>query len=163
MKIIKILIMIFLTLCLIGNSSLAEVIVDVDIEPDEPEPASQITITADIKSEKEIDKVYIVIQECKKDLCFTRENVSMNLVDNVYRTTYKLTKTAATYFEYSFSIKFDDGQWFETEITNVMLKSSSNNSNGGNGENNKTPGFEILLFVIAILLVILLSRRKRLR
>lgn len=161
MKKIKIVIIMVLCFCFFSSIS-AEPIINVDIEPKEPVAGSQITITADISSENNIDKVYLEIQECKEDLCFTKENKTMNLVNSVYKTTYKLTKTEATYFKYSFSIKFDDGQWYETGKTDVTLKSSSNNgTNGGDGENKKTPGFELILLIIVLTIFTILLKRKR--
>ncbi len=84
MKKIKIIFMIVLGLSLLLNSVSAATVINVDVEPSEPAPASKITITADISSDKEIDKVYIDIQECKEDLCFLNENVSMLKVNNNY-------------------------------------------------------------------------------
>jgi len=162
MKEIKIFVIMVLVFCLFSSVS-ADPVVNVDIEPDEPTPTSQITVTADISSEEKIDKVYLEIQECKEDLCFTKENITMNLVNNVYRTSYKLTKKEATYFKYSISIKFENGQWFETEKTDVTLKLISNNgsTNNGNGEDNKTPGFELVLLIVAFIICAFLFKRKR--
>lgn len=164
MKKIKIIIMIILGLCLLNNSVLAETIIDVNIEPDEPEPASQITITADISSDKDIDKVYIEIQECKEDLCFQKENITMTKVSSNYQKNYQLEKDEATYFKYSIAILFDDGSWYnQNEKTEVTLKQASGNggTNGGNGEDDNIPGFELILLITAISLIILI-RRKRL-
>lgn len=165
MKKIKILGIIIFSIFLLSNNVISETIIDVDIEPDEPEPASQITITADISSENDIDEVYIEIQECKEDLCFQKENVSMNLINGIYRTSYKLTRTTATYFKYSFSIKYENGEWYETEKTNVTLKLDSGNgsTNGGDGQNKTIPGFELIILILAASISIFLLRRKRLR
>src|SRR4030042_1032694 len=100
MKKIKIIILIILGLSLLCNSVSAETIINVDIEPNEPVPASKITITANISSEKDIDKVYIDIQECKEDMCFLNENVSMLKVNNNYEKEYQLTRDETTYFKY---------------------------------------------------------------
>ena len=165
MKKIKIIIISILGLCLLNNSVSAETI-NVDIKPQEPEPASQITITADISSEKQIDKVYIEIQECKEVLCFQKENVTMSKVNNNYQKQYQLTREEATYFKYSIAVLFNDGTWYnQTEKTDVTLKSGSSNggTNNGDEDDNKIPGFEIFLLIIAISLTILLSKRKRLR
>ncbi len=166
MKKIKIIIMIILGLCLLNNNVLAETIIDVNIEPDEPEPASQITITADISSEKDIDKVYIEIQECKEDLCFLKENITMTKINSNYQKKYQLQKDEATYFKYSIAILFTDGSWYnQTENTEVTLKPDSSNggTNGGDGEDKNNPGFEFILLITAISFIIFLIRRKRFR
>ena len=152
-------------LCLLTNNVLAETIINIDIEPDEPEPASQITITADISSEKDINKVYIEIQECKEDLCFQKENITMTKVNSNYQKNYQLQKDEATYFKYSIAILFTDGTWYnQTEKTEITLKPASNNggTNDGDGEDKNTPGFELILLITAISLLILI-RKKRLR
>jgi len=166
MKKIKIIMMIILGLCLLSINVTAETIIDVDIEPDEPTPASQITITASISTENEIDKVYVEIQECKDDLCFQKENFTMAKVNNNYQKQYQLLRDEATYFKYSIAILFDDGTWYnQTQKTDVTLKLDSNNgeTNGGDNEDNKTPGFELFLLITAISLITLLFRKKRLR
>ena len=158
--------MIILGLCLLNNNVLAETIIDVNIKPDEPEPASQITITAEISSEKDTDKVYIEIQECKEDLCFQNVNLTMTKVNGKYQKQYQLLKDETTYFKYSIAVLFDDGSWYnQTDKTKVTLKLDSNNggTNNGDGEDNGIPGFELILLITAISLIILVFRKKRLR
>jgi len=163
MKKIKIIFMIVLGLSLLLNSVSAATVINVDVEPSEPAPASKITITADISSDKEIDKVYIDIQECKEDMCFLNENVSMLKVNNNYEKEYQLTRDEATYFKYSIAIKFKDGSWYsQAEKTDITLKPSSNN-NGTNGGNNDSPGFELIIVISAVLIAMLLFKRKRSR
>ena len=158
--------MIILGLCFLSSNVTAETIIDVYIEPDEPTPASQITITASISTENEIDKVYVEIQECKDDLCFQKENLTMTKVNNNYQKQYQLLRDEATYFKYSIAILFDDGTWYnQTQKTDVTLKLDSTNggTNGGDNKYNKTPGFELFLLITVISLVVLLFRKKRLR
>ena len=160
---IKSIIMIILGLFLLSSIVSAETVIDVDIEPDEPAAGSQITIIASISSEKEIDKVYLEIQECKEDLCFQNENVTMTKVNSNYQKQYQLSRTEATYFKYGIAILFEDGTWYaQPEKTDMTLKSGSSN-NGGNGEDKIIPGFEFILLIAVISIVILLFRKKRLR
>ena len=166
MKKIKIITMIILGICLLSSNILAATIIDVDVEPDEPAPASQITISASISGESDINKVYIEIQECKEDLCFQNVNLTMTKVNDKYQKQYQLLKDEATYFKYSIAVLFDDGSWYnQTEKTEVTLKLDSNNggTNNGDGGDKDTPGFELILLLTAISLIILLFRKKRLR
>jgi len=164
MKNIKIVIMMLLSFCLLSNFVTAETEIEVDVQPAEPAPASSITITASITSEKNIDRVYIEMQECKEDLCFQKDNVSMTKTNNNYQKQYQLVMTEATYFKYSLAILFEDGSWFnQSEKTEITLKPSSNGTNGGNNGGNDSPGFELILLFAAISLTIVLFRRKRLK
>lgn len=163
MKKIKIIILMVLGLSFLFNSVSAKTTINVDIEPNEPAPASKITITANITSDRDIDKVYIDIQECKEDMCFLNENVTMVKVNSNYQKQYQLTRDVATYFKYSIAVKFEDGSWYsQAEKTNITLKPSSNN-NGTNGGNNDTPGFELIILIATVLITIFLFKRKRLR
>ena len=162
MRKIKIIFMMILGLSLFCNYVSAEPIINVDIDPNEPAPVSQITITASISSEKDINKVYVEIQECKTDLCFQKDNVTMTKVNNDYQKQYELSRSESTYFKYSIAVLFTDGSWYnQSEKTEVTLKVSNGGTNGGNNGNNDSPGFELIILISAISLTILLLRRKR--
>jgi len=139
------------------------VVEEVIINPVEPTPLSTVTISATITSGDNIDKVCLIIQECKGEtLCFLRVNRTMSLVDSNYQCEYKLQHEYATLFKYNFAI-LGDGEWFETEGTNVTLKLDSGNggTNGGNNGGSSNPGFEFIPLLIAIFVGILLLKRKR--
>jgi len=137
------------------------VVEDVTINPMEPTPLSTVTITATITNGEGIDEVHLMIQECKSDvLCFFMENHTMNLVNGEYQYNYKLQHEDATLFKYNFVI-LSNGKWFITEeTTDVYLKLDSGDS--GNGGND-TPGFELILLLIAIFVGVFLLKRKRYR
>jgi len=159
---------IILSLCLTSAISVAEPVVeDVTITPAEPEVKDTVTITATITSEDEIDEVTLRIKECDENMCMPTESFQMELEDgNTYTYTDELTYAKATYFGYQFIIT-SNGTETETEFTNVTLQPAENGgTNGGNGgddDGNGIPGFELVPLLIAIIIGVLLLRRKRSR
>lgn len=155
---------VILGLCVSSVSVIAEPVVeDVTIDPEEPEPLDTVTITATITSEDDIEEVTLKIKECKADLCWTPVTYDMILDNGNYTATHELEYAAATYFGYSFIIT-SNGNITETEFVNVTLKLDSGNgdTNGGD-EDGGIPGFELVPLLVAILIGVLLLRRKRSR
>ena len=172
--------MVGLFLIVAGLLTSAEPIVeDITVSPDEPEPESEVTFIATITSDESLDQVNIIVRECKKvegqELCFVDSfNESMSSFENTYRTELTLKHDDATYIKYNLVIK-SNGTWYEYEPIQLELSveptngngdgTNGNGSNGGNGGDGDdgTPGFEVIPFLIAIVIGVLLFRRKRLR
>ena len=157
-------VIVILGLYMTSVSVIAEPVAEVTFDPVEPTPVSTVTATATITSDDEIDEVWLTIQECNPTTCFRRENVSMTLSGNDYITEFTLEKSMATYFQYYLAI-LSDGTWYETDLKNVTLKVDADDggTNGGNSSGNSIPGFELVSLLIAIVIGILLFKRKRLR
>jgi len=145
-------------------------VADISVEPLEPEPLSTVSFTANITSEEAVDEVYIKIKECTQSLCFSIKNVSMEFDGDGYSVDFTLEHSDATYFDYWLEIKSGDS-WFTTEQANVTLKIEASNENdndngntGGTEEDNNDgiPGFEILIFIVAVFIALIFFRRKRL-
>ncbi len=159
---------VFLGLCFSSSCVVAEPVVsDVEIDPAIPEPLSTVTITATITSDEDIETVNIVIKECigtpeESGLCYTPETFEMTLAgDDTYTVDYDLHYSDAGYFGYHFEIngvEYGDGD------TNVLLKASpSNGGDNGGDDDNGSPGFELVIVVIAIFIGVVLLNRKRSR
>jgi hypothetical protein len=156
---------VLISLCISGSIVIAEPVVEeVTIDPEEPKVLDTVTITATITSEDVIDEVIIRIKECDKNMCMPTQSYQMNLVNGKYTLTHDLTYAAATYFGYQFIIT-SNGNETETEFENVTLKPAENGgANGGNGGGDGgLPGFELVPLLIAILIGVLLMKRKRSR
>jgi len=160
---------VILSLCVSSAIVIAEPVVEnVTITPEEPEVKDTVTITATITSDDEIEEVTLKIKECDENMCMPTETYQMELEDgNIYSYTDELTYAAATYFGYKLIIT-SNGNITETEFTNVTLTPAANGgTNGGNGGNGDgdggIPGFELVPLLIAILIGVLLLRRKRSR
>jgi len=166
-KIRKITLGLFLTIILAViymPATNAEAIVEYTIEPEQPKPQSEVTIIAKIIDE-DIKSVFLEMQECNTaGTCFGwKTNVSMTPTGNAdeYKATINLEREDSKYFSLRLAIE-KDGEWEYTSTANyhdVMLDRSS--SNGDDNDSNNTPGFEIILMIVAILVGVILSKRKR--
>ena len=126
---------------------------DISINPTSPSPKSTITFTATVTGDQ-IDEVYIVLQECKEGLCYPRTNVSMTKLESgEYRKSITLSKSDATYIQYWLNIK-EGGTWHGSE-DDIILKYLSTN------QDEPTPGFELIVFFISIILLLFIIKRKR--
>ncbi|MCX6665337.1 MAG: hypothetical protein NT038_04665 [Euryarchaeota archaeon] len=130
-----------------------EPIVNIILEPQEPVIKSDIMFTATILSENTITDVRIVVQECKEGLCYLRNNESMTKINTTtYQKMIPLIKDDSTYISYYIELE-SNGQWYTYPAVNLTLKTNGDSQNGnitnGNGH-HKTPGFEVLLFIIAV-------------
>ena len=133
----------------------------ITFEPQNPEPLSTVTFTATILGDG-ITSVRIIIQECKEDICFIQNNFSMSQQGTEYRAEVQLERDETTYVKYYLVIEDSEG-WtnFKDDIKQFDLTLPSNgNQNGGNGDSS--PGFEIILALISIFLIVMLFKRKRL-
>ena len=87
----------------------------------------------------------------------------MSLSDGEYTCTYELEHGDAGYFGYHFEIT-TDGETYETDQVNVVLKTdSANGDSGGDGSSNGSPGFELIAVLISIFVGVFLLKRKRSR
>ena len=145
---------------------------EITVSPDEPEPKSEVTFIATITSEESLDQVNIIVRECRKvegqELCFVDSfNESMSFFENTYRTVLTLKHDNATYIKYNLVIE-SNGTWYEYDPIKLDLTVEPTNGDGngdgnnGNGDNG-TPGFEVIPFLIAVVIGVLLFRRKRLQ
>lgn len=138
-------------------------VVDIKLEPEEPTPGSAITFTLEISSQDDPIDVRILVDECKEDFCFAGGfNESMDMIESgVYQAKITLSRTETTYIQYHVEIQMEEG-WYAYDTSELNLKIDTDNGDGQNGGNG-TPGFEILTFLIAVSIGVLILRRKRLR
>ena len=129
---------------------------DITLKPAHPAPQSDITFSVDITGDS-ISSVRIVLNECDKPkgICHAPpQNVSMNKKSgNTYEAKVKLQWDDVTSITYHIELKCD-GKWIEYEDHSTTLSTNSEDSNG-------SPGFEIIIFVIAMIFVILLLNRSK--
>ena len=150
-----------------GEPTVSQIIID----PQEPVVMSNVTFTATIFSDNPLTDVRIIMQECKENLCYLRNNESMTKINaTTYQRTIPLIKDDANHIQYRIEIE-SNGEWHTYPWTNATLKTDDGTSDGngtnGNGSHTKTPGFEVPLFIIAVGILmgigILYLERKRLR
>lgn len=141
------------------------VIGDVNISPTNPTVQSTITVTVNVTGE-DIAAVHFIYKECDEELCKYQQNSTMTQVSlGAYQSTITLVWDKATHMTYHFEIN-SNGSWTTTNDVDVILASiPGNNTNGtnGNGDNQQSPGFEIVITLVALGLLLVVLRRKRSR
>ena len=149
---------------LIAVGSIAEadpIVEDITLIPNNPAPQSEVTFSVDV-SGNSISSVWIVIFECNEEtgICHAPpQNVSMRKVDSdTYKAEVTLKWDDVTKIKYNVKIK-SDGEWFEYEEHTTTLSTNSGSSNDSNG----SPGFEIIVFLIAMISVVLLLKKINLK
>jgi hypothetical protein len=159
------------TICMLIPNALAVAEPDVEMEyyPEEITPLSTVSFNATITGEN-ISDVFILIQECDAitGVCNSPMlNISMEEIDDgIYTADAKLVYEKATYITYWVNIQDDEGNWSKTTGVKIDLTIPPTNgdSDGNNGKNNgNTPGFELILLIFAVMIGIVLFKRKRLR
>jgi hypothetical protein len=128
---------------------------EIKLVPAHPTPQSDVTISTDIDG-GEISKVRLIINECDKEtgVCHVSRNISMSKKSgNTYEAKITLEWEEVTSITYHISLE-SDGKWIEYDehTTKLSTGESSNDSNG-------SPGFEIIVFLIAIIGFVLYFRR----
>jgi hypothetical protein len=109
-------------------------------------------------------EVRVTVEECNglTGICYPDiQNVSLSLFSaGNYRTNVTLKHADATYITCQVVAK-TSGAWTSSPKKNVNL---SKNTNGNDGnDDKKSPGFEVVLFVIAIGVSFLVLARKRVK
>ena len=134
----------------------------VTIDPESPAPASEVTFSVEI-SDDNVSEVWLIVQERKgSDFCYTPQNVSAEQVtDTEYEVEVTLQYGDSTYIDYYANIKSESG-WEQTESIKLYLSTPSNGNGSTNGDDtNITPGFELILMMLSITIIVFIFKRKR--
>lgn len=142
--------------------AVAPTIGEVVLNPEKPTPQSDVTFSVDVTGDN-VSSVWLVFEECKQGLCYKNENISMPKEGVSYETEVTLGHEDSTYITYHVEVN-SNGEWTHSESVNLTLAEKPNgDQNGDNGNTGKkTPGFELMPFIVAVGLGVLLLRRKRL-
>ena len=141
---------------LISNTVQADPTVGkIKLDPANPAPQSDVTISTEITG-GDVSKVRLIINECDKEtgVCHVPRNISMSKKSgNTYETKVTLEWEEVTSITYHISLE-SNGKWIEYDeyTTKLSTGGSSNDSNG-------SPGFELIIFLIAIFGFILFFKR----
>lgn len=132
----------------------------IKVTPDKPALLSDVTFSVDISGDS-ITSVRIIIRECNKEigLCHAPpQNISMEKVSSdIYEADVTLLHDDVTSITYNVVVK-SDGKWTDyDEYTTYLSVSSNSNGNDSIG----TPGFEIFVFLIAIISFSLIYKKIR--
>lgn len=137
---------------------------EITVTPLSPAAKSTISLSTTISGDTP-SEVRVTVEECngRTGICYYDiQNVSMSLINNGnYQTSVTLKHADATYITCIVKVE-TNSSWISSQKTNVTLSENTNgNTNGNNNDNNKTPGFELVLIVIAIGLSLIVIGRKR--
>jgi len=167
MKNEKKLIMFAVVICVFGattGSTLAAgpTFGEITFSPIAPTALSTVTLSV-ILSGDTPSELRVTVEECngRTGICYPDiQNVSMSLFSaGNYKTNVTLKHADSTYITCQVVAK-TSGTWTSSPKKNVNL---SENANGNDGNDDKTPGFEVVLFIIAIGVSLIVLARKRVK
>lgn len=142
---------------------------EVTLNPEHPTKLSKITFSANIIGE-DIETVKIIVLECNATtgICQNnRDNQTMQHIEgSLYRTNITLDYATASYITYWVYVESVTG--VTTTLPNaqgvkINLSVGSNNGNNSNNGNDETPGFEVVLFIVAVCSAMIVIGRMRFR
>lgn len=134
---------------------------EVVLNPEIPTPQSDVTFSVDVTGDN-VSSVWLILEECKQGLCYQKRNISMPKEGEIYETEVTLGHEDTTYITYYVEVN-SNGEWTHSENVSLTLAEKPNGNQDGDGDGKKTPGFELVPFIVAAGLAVLLLRRKRLR
>jgi hypothetical protein len=134
----------------------------ITVTPSAPTALSTVTISVPISGEAP-SQVRVRVEECNGNtgICYPDvQNVSMALASSsIYRANVTLKHSDATYITVVV-VTESNGSWQESAQKKINLSASSD---GNTNDNKGTPGFELVVFVIAIGVSLILINRKRVK
>jgi len=140
---------------------------DITLDPKSPPIKSDVTFTVDISGDS-VTSVRLVLNECNKPLKICHappQNVSLNWKNgDTYEGDITLMWDDVTSITYHLEIE-REGKWIEYDEFVTQLSTGSGNGDGSKDSNDSddSPGFEIIIFIIAILSIILAFKRYKLK
>ena len=127
-------------------------VTNISLNPANPKPLSTITFTATITGDQ-IDEAYMLLVECNEKTCFQKVNESMTMIEpGKYQADITLSKSSSTYIQYWVEYN-EGGKWTGSE--DDFIKKNLN------VDQDDSPGFELLVFLISIIILIFIIKKKR--
>ena len=138
-------------------------IVKICLDPVNPKPLSKINFTAIIKSDKDIEKVRVIVTECMSGLCsifgYNKSLIKTN--DDIYEGQVQLTRDDATQIKYRLEIYYNGTIYISNTSFYDLNTTGFNYIKKVKEKQESTPGFEIILVVITVLLVLFWKRKGK--
>ncbi|VVB60129.1 Uncharacterised protein [uncultured archaeon] len=135
---------------------------EISVSPLSPAAQSTITISIPVGGDTP-SEVRVKVEECngRTGICYPKiQNVSMSLASGGnYQAKVTLIHADATYINCTIAAKMN-GTWMPSARWKVVNLSENSNGNSSNGD-KKTPGFDVVLIIIAIGVSLIMIRRKR--
>ena len=140
--------------------------IDLTISPAAPTPLSTVTINATISGDYVINETFLRIKECKDTFCYLDTNYSMTEIGaREYQAVITLEHDDANNIGYQIVIN-SNGTWYdfftEDHIFYEWLTVESSDGGGGDSDGaGGTPGFELVLMLVSIAVIVFILQRKR--
>jgi hypothetical protein len=150
---------------------------DITITPEEPTQLSDVKFSVNVTGE-DIEEVRLEVEECiGPDFCYAKQNVSMELEDGLWEATVTLEHDDTT-VGHSWLVIKSNGTWYnfapsvseEYESTDFDILPADDGDDGDDGDGagdtddtGGTPGFELILVLISIVVALSIYKRKRIK
>jgi hypothetical protein len=145
----------------------------ISISPQEPTRESEVNFSVSVTGDN-IEKVYVKVEECVGDpdspdyFCYAGLlNVSLTDVSGTWKGPGTL-QYANSDEGHCWLVVKSNGTWYDfkndkTTWTNFDIVAANNNGNGTNGgdSTDKTPGFELILLIVSIVVALFIYKKKR--
>ena len=144
----------------------------ISISPVKPTRQSKVNFSVDVTGDN-IEEVRVKVEECVGDpnspdyFCYTGLlNVSLSNVSGTWKGTGTLQYSNSDEGHCWLVVK-SNGVWYDfkndkTTWTNFTIVPASNNgTNGGGDSTDKTPGFELILVIVSIVVALFIYKKKR--
>ena len=157
-----------LCLSVVGMASADPTFDEITVSPEEPTVLSDVDFSVNITGDN-IQEVRIEVEECVgSDFCYERQNVSMELEDGLWKATVTLEYDDVTVGHCWLVIK-DNGTWYNyasnqlDQVTDFDILPVEDDDNGGDttDDTGGTPGFELILVMISLVVALFIYKRKR--
>lgn len=137
---------------------------NIEINSNKPKASSTVTFTATF-SDDSLTAVNIIVAECKlvenDEFCFADTiDEPMDKIDSgQYQKQVILKHSDATYIKYWLAVE-ENGEIkdLSDELVQMDLDVSTD---GDNGDSEESPGFELIILIISLIIVIAIIRKKR--
>ena len=144
-------------------------VVAIVTDPVNPEPLSTFTVIATIIGDN-ITSVNAIVSQCSDvaGVCYTNASVSpvTSNADDEYefQVTLEDDNNKSDHVQYAFVIN-DNGTSYQLgtlgEYKTYLDLGADNDGSNGDGTDNGSPGFELILLLIAVFILLIYVKRKR--
>ena len=152
----------------LASAATAEPVIGIPVLiPNNPTMLSRINFSVDVSGD-DITFVRINVEECnrKTGICYPFQNITMNKISDItFAQDVTLKHSDATYITYWVVVQYGS-LWKDsakTELNLSVQQPSDHNETNGSGNNTHIPGFELVVVISAVAVILILIGRKRYR
>lgn len=140
---------------------------DIELSPNKPKPSSSITFTVTF-SDDSLTDVNIIVAECKiennDESCFADmiDEPMDKIGSGEYQKQVTLKHSDATYIKYWLAVE-ENGEIkdLSDELVQIDLDISTSAGEDNGDDSEESPGFELLVLLVSLVILIAIIRKKR--